>query len=124
MLLYTGSFILSWIVPVIILSTPLKTMPAFRIVSNLLAPLQGLFSMVIFFRPQCVKYRRDNPGTSLLVAYVNVVLMTSPLVENVIRMFSPLQATTPNTNDDEDIDEGIGYRRLHEESPHTQEASG
>ena len=125
MLLYTSSFFLCWIIPVIILNTtPLSVVPAFQIVLYVLAPLQGFFNMVIFFRPKCLKYQKDNPGTSLLVVYVRIVLATPAWVKAVRRMFSSSQTTTPNTNDDEDVDDGIGFSTYNEEPPDTQEASG
>ena len=40
MLLYTGSFFLCWIIPVIIVMTPLNNMPAFKMVMDVLFPLQ------------------------------------------------------------------------------------
>ena len=80
--------------------------------------------MVIFFRPKCLKYQKDNPGTSLLVAYIHVVFGTPAWVKAVRRMFSSSQTTTPNTNDDEDVDDGIGFSTYNEEPPDNQEASG
>ena len=123
MLLYTGSFFLCWIIPLLILLTPLSNVPAIRIVSSLLGPLQVFFNMVIFFRPKCLKHQKDNPGTSLLVAYVRVVLGIPAWVKAVRRMFSSSQTTTPKTEDDKDVDDGIGFSTYNEEPSDTQEAS-
>ena len=125
MLLYTGSFFLCWILPIIIiLIKPLNGVPAFRIVVMVISPLQGLFNMVIFFRPKCLKYQKDNPGTILLVAYARVVIGTPAWVKAVMRMFSSLQTRTQNTKEDEDVDDGIGFGNYNEEPTDTQDASG
>ena len=97
-------------------------MPAFKIVAGVLTPLQVFFNMVIFFCPECLKYQKDNPGTRLFVAYVCVVIRTPAWVEAIRKMFLPSQTATPNTEDDEDVDDGIGFSTYHEESPDTQEA--
>ena len=58
------------------------------------------------------------------MAYVRIVLATPAWVKAVRRMFSSSQTTTPNTNDDEDVDDGIGFSMYNEEPPDTQEAGG
>ena len=79
--------------------------------------------MVVLFRPKFLKYQTDNPGAGLMAVYVRVVLGTPGWVKADMRMFSSSQTTTPNTNDDEDVDDGIRFSNYNEESPDTQEAS-
>ena len=58
------------------------------------------------------------------MAYFRVVIGTPAWVKAVMRMFSSLQTTTPNAEEDKGVDDGIGFGSYNEEPPDTQEASG
>ena len=124
MLLYTGSFFLCWIIPLIIGLTPLYYVPRLQDSLQRATSSPGFFQHGDILPWEMPKVQKDNPGTSLLVVYVCVVLGTPAWVKAIRRMFSSSQTTTPNADNDEDVDGGIGFSTYNEEPPNTQETSG
>mmetsp|Transcript_42093 Transcript_42093/g.88339 ORF Transcript_42093/g.88339 Transcript_42093/m.88339 type:complete len:413 (+) Transcript_42093:126-1364(+) len=72
MLLYTSSFYICWIIPIMCWHAPHST-PALYIVADFFFPLMGFFHMLIFTLPKCVKYQNENPGTNKVVCYFFVI---------------------------------------------------
>ena len=58
------------------------------------------------------------------MAYLRIVLGTPTWLKAARRMFLSSQTTTLNTDEDEEIDDGIGFSNCKEESLDNQEASG
>ena len=70
MILYTSSFYICWIIPVI--GNLLNSHP-FRVIGYIFSPLMGFLNALVFLMPKCIKYQNDHPGTWLLTAYICVV---------------------------------------------------
>ena len=80
MLLYTSTFYISWILPLVFIYTP-GSPPALWLVGHALFPLMGFLNMLVFILPKCRKHQKLRPGTRLPTAYVHV-LLAAPLAES------------------------------------------
>lgn len=107
MVLYTSSFFICWIFPVICLWVP-HGVPALNIIGDILMPLQGMFNMLVFVQPKCLKYQKDHPGTSLLTSYFRVLFKTERCRKTITRL-----TFYGNLSDEDD---GIGFGNYNESS--------
>jgi len=72
MLLYTSSFFICWIIPLVLWFAP-HGVPSLHVIADVLFSLMGFFNMVVYVHPKCVKYQQENPGTSLIKCYVIII---------------------------------------------------
>jgi len=72
MLLYSSSFYICWIIPLVLWYAP-HGVPSLYVIGDVLFSLMGFFNMVVYVHPKCVKYQQKNPGTSLLRCYVIII---------------------------------------------------
>merc|ERR1719401_2851330 len=74
MLLYTGSFFLCWVLPLILGFVAHHTeISALHSIANALYPLMGFFNVLVFVMPKCLKHQEDRPGIWLATAYLHVL---------------------------------------------------
>jgi len=106
MLLYTGSFYMCWILPLVFLNAP-NAPAALRIIGNAITPLMGFLNMLVFIQPKCVKYQKDNEGTGLMNAYSHVILSAPIRVASRVR--ASMTWTAAGFDIPDDIDDGIGF---------------
>jgi len=69
LLLYTSSFYICWIIPLILWYAP-HGIPYLYIIGDVLFSLMGFFNVLVYVHPKCAKYKLDHPGTSLFKCYL------------------------------------------------------
>jgi len=99
LLLYTSSFYICWITPVIFWNA--TSVPALQIVGDMSFSLMGFFNMVVFIQPKCIKYQTEHPDRSLVACYFYVIF--SQQIKFGQR-FNGIGRT-----DEIDFDDGIGF---------------
>jgi len=75
LLLYTSSFYICWIIPLILWYAP-HDMPYLYIIGDVLFSLMGFFNVLVYVHPRCAKYRKEYPGTSLFKCYAVIFFVT------------------------------------------------
>jgi len=99
LLLYTSSFYICWITPVVFWNA--TSVPALHIVGDMLFSMMGFFNMVVFIQPKCIKYQTEHPDCSLVACYFYVIF--SEQIKFGQR-FTGIERT-----DEINFDDGIGF---------------
>ena len=117
MILYTSSFYICWVIPMICVYIPNSHSPAaLRIIGLTLGPLMGFFNMLVFILPKCIKYQKQHAGTSLLGAYFYTMFKVPIRVTRQCVILA--NTSTDNTNQNAPvqgrINDAISFRGYNE----------
>lgn len=83
---YSGSFFITWLFPtwarIYEMVNPGKNIPfAIEILFTILTPIQGLFNVLVYFRPKYLRYKHDHPDFSICrFIYHRGMMLTSSRV--------------------------------------------
>ncbi|KAL7535874.1 hypothetical protein ACHAWF_005302 [Thalassiosira exigua] len=119
MLLYTSSFYVCWVIPLIFLWAHPEPQPhpPLNVLGELLFPLQGVFDMCVFIQPRCVKYQRENSGSSLFSAYFHVILNTGSLRKFARMLGRTVDTSSTNSDGSTEVaNDGIGFGTYNEDN--------